>query len=137
MIDCMILGDSIAVGIAQVRAECKAKAHVGWNSNQWNTKYLHNVADIKAKTVIISLGANDHAGIDTLAELRRLRSAVDSTKVFWIDMGQNRKPLAQAAIETVSREFGDTVLSRPPQHVSQDRVHPTVQGYKLLAKATQ
>ena len=82
MLDCLILGDSIAVGTHQQRPECVAYAKGGWNTWQWNRDYLKN--NLSAKTVIISLGSNDHSGVKTKAELQRIREKVGVAKVFWI-----------------------------------------------------
>ena len=134
MIDCLILGDSIAVGTHKARPECVAYARGGWNSWQWNKDYLFKAAGQPAKTVIISLGANDHKGVKTEFELRKMREAVKGDRVFWIDPGQDRKPVPHDAIVRIAREYGDTVLSRPKEHMSADGVHPTGRGYKELAE---
>lgn len=135
--DCMVIGDSIAVGTAMYRPECVSYAKVGWNSWQWNKDY-HSVATNKTyKTVIISLGANDHAGIKTEQELRKIREAVKADKVFWISPGMHRKPLPQTAIEKIAKEYGDVILPRPKEHMSADGVHPTGKGYKILAEQTK
>ncbi len=39
MIECLILGDSIAVGTAQARPECVSYATSGINTTQFNKKY--------------------------------------------------------------------------------------------------
>jgi hypothetical protein len=62
MLDCLIVGDSIAVGTAMARPECVAYAKGGWNSWQWNKDYLAKASAQPARTIIISLGANDHKG---------------------------------------------------------------------------
>ena len=71
MLECLIIGDSIAVGTAQARPECVSYARGGWNSQQWNRDYLAKASKSPAKTVIISLGANDHAGVRSIWELQR------------------------------------------------------------------
>jgi lysophospholipase L1-like esterase len=133
----MIIGDSIAVGTAQARPECVSYAKVGWNSWAWNRDYLSQASIQPAKTLIISLGANDHQGIKTEHELRKMRSTVKADRVFWITPGRERKPVAQQAIEKIAQEYGDTVLPRPAQHMSGDKVHPTGKGYKLLGEQTK
>jgi len=72
----MIIGDSIAVGTAMARPECVSYSKGGWNSWQWNKDYLAKASSQSAKTVIISLGANDHKGVKTEAELRKMREAI-------------------------------------------------------------
>lgn len=137
MIDCLIIGDSIAVGTHRARPECVAYAQGGWNSWQWNKDYLSKASAESAKTVIISLGANDHKGVKTEQELRKMRAAVKGDRVFWISPGVERKPVAQDAIERIAKEYGDIVLARPMQHMSPDGIHPTGRGYQQLAQQTK
>ena len=137
MIDCMIIGDSIAVGTAMARPECVSYAKGGWNSWQWNKDYLLKASAQSAQTVIISLGANDHKGVKTETELRKMREAINASRVFWISPGKERKPVPQDAIERIAREYGDTILSRPRDHMSADGIHPTGRGYKLLGEQTR
>ena len=133
----MIIGDSIAVGTAMARPECVSYARGGWNSWQWNKDYLNKAAAQPARNVIISLGANDHAGVKTEQELRKMRAAIKADRVFWIDPGQARKPVQHDAMVRIAKEYGDTVLPRPEKHMSADGVHPTGRGYKLLGELTK
>lgn len=128
MIDCMVIGDSIAVGTAMYRPDCVSYSRGGWNSWQWNRDYLGVASSKSVKTVIISLGANDHAGVKTEQELRKIRSSIQADRVFWISPGAERKPVPQAAIEKIAQEYGDTVLPRPRDHMSADGIHPTGRG---------
>jgi lysophospholipase L1-like esterase len=137
MIDCLIIGDSIAVGTAMARPECVSYSRGGWNSWQWNKDYLAKAVSQPAQTVIISLGANDHKGVKTEAELRKMRAAIKATRVFWISPGKERKPVPQDAIERIAKEYGDIVLERPMQHMSADGIHPTGKGYKHIANLTR
>jgi lysophospholipase L1-like esterase len=132
MIDCLIIGDSIAVGTHQARPECVAYAKGGWNTWQWNRDYLKN--DLTAKTVIISLGSNDHKGVKTKAELQRIREKVGTTaRVFWILPAI--KPEIQTIVNDMAKEYGDTVL--PITRLQKDGVHPSWAGYKELAEKTK
>ena len=137
MIDCMIIGDSIAVGTAMARKECVSYSKGGWNSWQWNKDYLAQASAQPAKTIIISLGANDHKGVKTEVELRKMREAVKGNRVFWIDPGQDRKPVPHDAIMRIAKEYGDVILNRPKDHMSADGIHPTGRGYKILADQTK
>jgi lysophospholipase L1-like esterase len=134
MLDCLILGDSIAVGVHMAKPECVAYAKGGWNSWQWNKDYLTKASAQPAKTVIISLGANDHKGVKTELELRKMREAIKGERVFWIDPGQDRKPIPHHAMVRIAKEYGDTILLRPKEHMSKDGIHPTGKGYKEIAK---
>jgi lysophospholipase L1-like esterase len=136
MIECLIIGDSIAVGVASARPECVTYSRVGWTSQRWVRDYLSQVENKPAEIVVISLGANDHSGVKTEEELRKIRSAIKALHVFWISPGVERKPIPQAAIERIAQEYGDTVLPRPSS-MSPDGVHPTGRGYKELADRTK
>jgi lysophospholipase L1-like esterase len=60
MLECLILGDSLAVGVGQARTECVTRAKSGINSYDYVNRYLlHTKGDAQAKSVIISLGSND------------------------------------------------------------------------------
>jgi hypothetical protein len=107
MIDCMIIGDSIAVGTSMARKEC------------------------------VSLGANDHKGVKTEAELRKMRSTVKADRVFWISLGKDRKQEQMAAITKIAAEYGDTIIPRPEDHMSADKIHPTGKGYKIIGEAAK
>ena len=135
--DCMIAGDSIAVGVSMYRRECVSYAKGGWNSWQWNKQFLYTATARAYSTVIISLGANDHEGVRSFEELRKLRTEIKADRVFWISPGAKLKPRQQTAIEQIAAAYGDVVLPRPEAHMSPDGVHPTPQGYKLLAGQTK
>ena len=137
MLDCMIIGDSIAVGTHMARPECVAYAKGGWNSWQWNKDFLSKAASQPARTLIISLGANDHKGVKTEQELRKMREAIKADRVFWIDPGQDRKPVPHDAMTQIAKEYGDIILPRPKGHMSADGVHPTGRGYKILGEQTK
>jgi lysophospholipase L1-like esterase len=131
MIECLILGDSIAVGTHQFKPECVAYAKGGWNTWQWNKDYLKN--DLTAKTVIISLGSNDHKGVSTRKELQTMREKVKGSRVFWILPAI--KPNIQDIVKDIAKEYGDTVL--PITSLQPDGVHPSWAGYKQLANETR
>jgi lysophospholipase L1-like esterase len=130
----MIIGDSIAVGTAQTRPECVSYAKSGWNSVNWNRDYLAKASAQPARIIVVSLGANDHRGIKSEIELRKMRESIKGDRVFWIDPGQDRKPGPHDAIVRIAQEYGDTVIARPLNHMSADGVHPTGRGYKILGE---
>jgi len=131
MIDCLIVGDSIAVGTHQFKPECVAYAKGGINSWQWNKQNANK--KLNANTVIISLGSNDHAGVRTLWELQQLRARVESARVFWILPAI--KPDIQQMVQLVAKDYADTVL--PISNLQADKVHPSWAGYKKLAEQTK
>jgi lysophospholipase L1-like esterase len=131
MIDCMIIGDSIAVGTAQQRTECVSQSKGGINSHMWNNKYANK--DLQARSVIISLGTNDHDGVHTFRELQALRSRVDAERVYWIM--PPIKPHVQDIVEIIARSRGDVIIRT--SKLSADGIHPTGAGYKELANQTR
>ena len=132
MIDCLIMGDSIAVGTAQVRQECVSYSKGGINSYKWlNTNV--DKSPYEAKTVIISLGSNDHKYVKTETELRTIRALTKANRVYWILPAI--KPDIQEMVKKVAAENGDTVL--PITRLQKDGIHPSWAGYKELADKTK
>jgi len=119
MLECLIVGDSIAVGVSQVRPECASIAKSGINSHDWNKKNLHRLQP--TRTLIIS----------------SLRTNAQADRVFWLLPSQRLKPRQVEAVQLVAREFGDTIIPRPEINISADGVHPTYRGYKILGDQTR
>ena len=136
MLECLILGDSLAVGVGQVRTECVTYAKSGINSYDYvNRHLLHTKRNTQAKTVIISLGSNDTQNINTFEELDTLRQLVQADRVYWIL--PNIKEPKRKAVWEVARKYNDYVLDARGVDRSPDTVHPTYNGYKELAKHTK
>jgi len=131
MIECLILGDSIAKGVSDIRKECVAYVKSGINSSDWNDKFVKNV--VPAKTTIISLGSNDYKNLNTEIELVALRTFVNSDHVYWIVPAI--KPEKQEIVKKIARHYGDTFIIIP--ELSKDKVHPTYKGYKQLGALTK
>ena len=132
MLECLILGDSIAVGTAQARPECVSYSKGGINSYDWLNKNVGKSPYV-AKTVIISLGSNDHKYVKTASELRTIRQLTKSDRVYWILPAI--KPDIQDIVRKVAAENGDVVL--PITRLQKDGVHPSWAGYKQLADASK
>ena len=131
MLDCLILGDSIAVGVSKYRPECQVIAKVGINSRDWVNKNI--TKDLSADTVIISLGSNDYKKINTLRELFTIRSIVTAKRVYWIVPAI--KPDIQEMVDIVADKFEDKIIYI--NKVSSDGVHPTSTEYKRMAEVTK
>ena len=132
MIECLIVGDSIGVGVAQYRQECVSYVKGGINSKQWLSKNIQNTP-LVAKTVIISLGSNDHQYIKTESELRTLRELTKADRVYWILPAV--KPNIQSIVRKIATEYGDIIL--PITRLQTDGIHPSWEGYKQLAKESK
>ena len=136
MLECLILGDSLAVGVGQIRKECTTYATSGINSyNYVNKHVLFNSSNSHAKTVIISLGSNDSTNIKTVTELDTLRSLVNADRVYWIVPAI--KEDKRKAVRTVANKYNDFVIESANHQLSADRVHPTYLGYKSIADKTK
>ena len=139
MLECLILGDSIATGIAHYRPDCVSYAHVGINSKNYNS--LYQTKQLNADTVIISLGTNDNKYVDTYYQLVKLRSTIEAIRVIWI-MPNAVNPnsgtdisIVQASVDSIARAYNDSVLYIPKPMA--DKYHPTNNGYKYLAERTK
>lgn len=132
MLECLIIGDSIAVGTKMFAPkECVSYSKGGWNTWQWNRSYGDK--KLAAKTLVISLGTNDHAGVNTERELRKMRSRAQAERVVWIMPPCNKgfcKPKVNSIVEKLAREYGDVIVSTP--YVQPDKIHPSWRGYKDL-----
>jgi len=137
MLDCLIMGDSLAVGVGQIRKECITYAKSGINSYDYvNRHVLHtNGSDKQAKTVIISLGSNDTNKINTFEELDTLRQMVRADRVYWILPAI--KEDKRKAVWAVANKYHDHVIEARNHDLSPDRVHPTHKGYTSIANQTQ
>ncbi len=140
MLECLIIGDSIAVGTHKFRPECVAYAKGGINSYQWVNQNISKLP-MQAKTVIISLGSNDHKYVKTVKELRTIRELTRADRVFWI-LPHGNHPKSdvsisdiQAMVKMVAEENNDIVL--PITRVQTDNIHPSWAGYKELANQTK
>ena len=131
MLDCLILGDSIAVGTAMFAPKCAVYAHGGWNTWQWNKQYLEKTPkDLTANNVIISLGTNDHEGVHTFKELLKMRQNVHADRVYWIMPAI--KPHVQNVVESIATSYNDVIIKIPS--LLPDKIHPTWAGYKQIVK---
>jgi lysophospholipase L1-like esterase len=128
MIECLIIGDSIAVGISKYRPECEVHAKVGITSRHWNNANK-NLA-LQANTVIISLGSNDK-GIDTEGELRIIRGRTHADHVYWVVPAKINKEI----VTGIALQSHDSYITI--DHPSKDGVHPTMNEYSRIAKETK
>lgn len=137
MLDCLIVGDSIAVGTAIRLPSCVSYSQGGINSWQWNKKFGNK--ELSAKVAIISLGSNDHKHINTRAELLNVRSKIKANQVYWILPHGNLKASEvnivniQRLVEELATQNGDIVL--PITRVQKDNIHPSDAGYKKIVES--
>ena len=140
MIDCLIVGDSIAVGTHKFKPECVSYSKGGINSYQWINQNISKLP-LNAKTVIISLGSNDHKWVKTEKELRTLRQMTQADRVYWILPAGNLKAsevsiqYIQLLVKEIAKEYGDVVI--PITKLQADGIHHSWAGYKDIAEKTK
>ena len=132
MLECLIVGDSIAVGTQMFAKECASYAKGGINSKQWVDKNIGNMP-LQAKHVIISLGSNDHKYIKTELELETIRQLTKADRVYWIMPAI--KPDIQEIVRKVATKYGDVII--PITKLQPDGIHPSWAGYKEIAEKTK
>lgn len=137
MLECLIVGDSIAVGTKMFMPQCELQGKGGINTWQFNRMYK---GSFYADTVIISLGSNDHKYIKSYDEMFEMRQRVGAKNVFWILPAGNLKasevPIEkiQEIVIDIAEYYGDTVL--PINGLQADGIHPSWSGYKDIASRT-
>ena len=131
MLECLILGDSIGVGVSYFKKECVSYVKSGINS----TNYIKTYTDVnkKTKSVIISLGTNDTDAVDTYDSLLKLRKSVDAERVVWIVPSKTIKPKQNLIVKRLANEFKDSTLEIADNDLSKDKIHPTGNGYKNIS----
>ena len=123
MFDCLVLGDSVAVGIARYLPECHIEAVVGINATTWLVKHpdLYH-----SGPSMISLGKNP--GPQDEVALRTIRSHM-SGRVVWI------LPIrVRDIVKRIATEYGDAIVDITDGGAGPHRLHPTTSGYKKLAQ---
>lgn len=128
MLECLIIGDSIAVGTQQFRPDCAEYAKGGISTSRWLKKYGSN--DLSAEVVIISLGTNDSDQYNTYAKLVEVREKIKGKRVYWVAPNPEKRPTKRQDIYRVADKFGDTVLTTDRWQA--DKIHPSWTGYKQL-----
>ena len=138
MLDCLIVGDSIAVGTQQFAKECQLQGRGGINTWQFNKMYP---GSFYAETVIISLGSNDHQYVKTYDQLFEMRQRVGAKNVFWVLPAGNLKasnvPIEriQGFVQEIAQYYGDTVL--PIRGLQPDGIHPSWAGYRDIVERSR
>lgn len=128
---CIILGDSLAVGVAAFAPRCESRAWPGVGTADFLRR---NIANSSGDRVLISLGANDRPEAATVETLIQIRTAIAARLVFWLLPG--RPEHARRAIARVARSFGDTMIDTAPV-AGDDRVHLPSRAYQALARLTR
>ena len=119
MMDCVYIGDSIAVGLQQREPSCGIYAKVGADTDFIVKKFSGTKAGGHA---VISMGSNAPMNPRNYQNALKLRKSLDVGFVVWI-LPYNRQ--AAAAIRRVANQFPDAFVDLAAAGIpSKDRVHP-------------
>jgi len=122
MMDCAVVGDSIALGVGIEMHRCVVNATVGIPSADVIGRIRH------ANTMVISAGSNDAHSPDLEANLRAIRTRAVNARVMRVIWIAPMDPRAAAAVMRVAHIHGDRVVHFKPR---EDNIHP--QSYPTLA----
>lgn len=130
MLECLILGDSIAVGVSRQLPNCESVAESGINSRNYYNTYIGQVAD--ANNYIVSLGAND-GYTNTAKWIPQLRQEFPRhAQVVWLVPANNREAII--AVLDLSKQYNDNIVLLTDFPLAGDGVHPTGSGYNMIAQ---
>lgn len=121
---CLIVGDSVAQGLASYHSQCKAVTKVGASS----ARILRLPIGSGYSEVVISAGSNDPLNPKLGPNLWALRKKFPDAKVTWVAPRNSRA--AQRVYETAVM-FHDRVVYLG-KFKSNDGIHP--KDYKAVAK---
>lgn len=121
MTDCVAIGDSIAVGVAQV-SHCENHASVGASSSYIATHY-----SASGDLCVISAGSNDPNSKNLFDNLIKIRYNNKCKRYVWI-LPQNKR--AAGVVRKAAAVHGDSIVTFT---ASKDGVHP--KNYSDLAKS--
>lgn len=127
MLECLIVGDSIAFGLSKMRSDCDVTATVGITSTNWVNRNLAGMKNYS--TTIISLGTNDWDKA-TSENLLKIRKKING-RVFWVLPSTQLYPQAHQVVIEIANEYKDSVIET--KNLYSDKIHPTALGYKELA----
>ena len=119
---CLIIGDSIAVGLSWVIKGCAVTAKVGMSSG-WILAHAYSG---NFDTVYVSAGSNDPSNPALVHNLEGIRVKNPNAKYVWIAPVNST---AKSANHNVAARYGDKVVDFVP---GGDHVHP--RSYQELAK---
>lgn len=125
MFECLIVGDSIAVGLSEVKKECVSVARTGITSDKWYKGFGSNpfFHQDKYKVAVISLGINDGVSAATSDTLYNVRKRINANLVVWILPNAILKPRQRQIMIELANEFKDKTLDIR-EHIGYDGIHP-------------
>jgi lysophospholipase L1-like esterase len=127
---CLIIGDSLAQGISQA-LHCPSVNKPGVQTKDFSRQWLAQAYDLQLGTVVVSLGSNDALLQDITPDLLRLRQSLQSERVVWVLPVKAHR----YDVNVVAARFRDQTIDAAQVPIAADGIHPTKQGYALMARA--
>lgn len=112
MLECLIIGDSVAAGLAQAMPECSSLARGGISSKAWHERFqtYPPLNGTHYRFVVISLGKDDYVGDSIEEHLYDVRAKLAADHVIWLMPNPTLKPTQHAIIAKLAAAFKDKVL---------------------------
>jgi hypothetical protein len=136
MLECLIIGDSVAVGLAESMPHCAALVRLAVTSSRWIEQYSHHPTFItkRYKVLVISISTNDYYDTNTEENLYDMRSRAQADMVIWLLPNRILKPMQHEKIKSVAKDFGDNIIHMH-SYYGADATHPGSRAdYNRLAQ---
>jgi hypothetical protein len=125
MLECLILGDAVARGIAEVMPHCSSLVQPGVSSSRWLEKYAHHptFSDKRYRVVIISISTNDLYNTNSEGNIYDIRNRTQADMVIWLLPNAILRPNQHERVKAIAKEFGDKIIHMH-SHYGADATHP-------------
>lgn len=135
MLECLILGDAVAAGLAAAMPHCAALVRPGVTSSRWLEKYSHHptFSDKSYRVVVVSISTNDLYNTNTEENLYDVRRRIQANMVIWLLPNAVLKPSQHDKVKRIAEEFDDRII-RMDNHYGADATHPGPAEYDRLAQ---
>jgi len=129
MLECLIIGDTIATNLSQYKTNCAVITQPGISSHDWVENNLTLL--YPSELTIISLGSYDELDVNTRWKLYEIRERIKTGKVVWI-VPVNKIYISNL-VKVIAAEYNDSVLPISKKQISKDGIQPSTSGYRDLA----
>ncbi len=136
MLECLILGDAVAFGLADVMPHCAALVQPSVTSSRWLEKYGQHptFSEKRYRVVIISISTNDLYNSNSEENIYDIRKRTQADMVIWLLPNAILRPNQHERVKSIAKEFGDKIINMH-SHYGADATHPGSRaGYDRLAQ---
>jgi hypothetical protein len=136
MLECLIIGDGVATGLAEVMPHCAALVRPGVTSSRWMEKYSHHptFSEKRYRVLVISISTNDLYNSNTEENLYDMRKRAQADMIIWLLPNVILRPNQHGTVKRIAAEFGDKILHMHGYY-GPDATHPSSRAeYDRLAQ---